>query len=241
VTKGNSIFHVDSSFNPRRSSFSLLRAVYLPPPGNGGNTDFADSRTAFDELPVPLRTELLEHDYIGAHTIAQSRKLGSPKFFKDLDPSKEKMARHRVVQLHEPSGRTTLYVAAHCHHIEEQFQDKKLEPIAKSTELLDQLLAHVTQPKYVVSVEWHNPGDMIIWDNRCVMHRATGGAFEGKYVRDLRRTTVHDDGASAWGLNREDGNSHNYVSNAAMMMGQGQPQNGTSNSAPAAPAVAAVH
>jgi alpha-ketoglutarate-dependent 2,4-dichlorophenoxyacetate dioxygenase len=206
------LFHVDSSFNPRRASYSLLRAVRLPPPGNGGDTGFADSRTAFDELPESWKKDLLEKDYIGAHTIAQSRKLGAPEFFKDLDPSKEKMARHKLVQTHEPSGRTNIYVAAHCHHIEGPGMDEQ-----KSQEMLDALLKHITQDKYVATVSWKNPSDMIIWDNRCVMHRATGGAFEGRYVRDLRRTTVHDDSPTAWGLNLkpDGGQPDDWVSSVA--------------------------
>lgn len=64
--RGNTLFHVDSSFNPRRASFSLLRAVEIPPKETGGNTDFADSRTAFDDLPEHLKAELLENNYVGA-------------------------------------------------------------------------------------------------------------------------------------------------------------------------------
>jgi alpha-ketoglutarate-dependent 2,4-dichlorophenoxyacetate dioxygenase len=44
-------------------------------------------------------------------------------------------------------------------------------------------------------------GDLVIWDNTCVMHRAVGGLFEGKYKRDMRRATVHDGSSQAWGLN----------------------------------------
>jgi alpha-ketoglutarate-dependent 2,4-dichlorophenoxyacetate dioxygenase len=203
---------VDSSFTPRRASFSLLRAVKIPPPGNGGNTEFADSRTAFEELPEELAQELLDNDYVAAHSLAHSRKTASPIFFKDLDPTKEKMARHRLVQRHEPSGRMNLYIAAHCHHIEGVTPEK-------STELLDTLMKHVTQDKYVTNISWENPGDLIIWDNRCVLHRATGGSFEGKYVRDLRRTTVHDDSPTAWGLNHVDDRADDYVSKVAYAAG----------------------
>jgi len=59
----------------------------------------------------------------------------------------------------------------------------------------------VAQPKYTYTFEWEQPGDMIMWDNRATLHRAMGGSFAGKYRRDLRRTTVHDDSAGAWGLN----------------------------------------
>ncbi|KAI2601759.1 taurine catabolism dioxygenase [Hypoxylon sp. NC1633] len=210
--RGNGLFHADSTFNPRRASFSLLRACELPPPGNGGNTDFADSRTAFDELPPALRDELLAHDYVGAHSMAHSRKLGSPAFFADVDPAAGPMRRHRIVQRHEPSGRMNLLVGAHLHHIEEgegegEGAGEGLEggkEIPGSWDLVQRLNRHVTQKQYTVSVRWDNPGDLIIWDNRCVLHRAGGGAFEGKYRRDLRRTTVHDDSPTAWGCNSRD-------------------------------------
>ncbi|KAJ4294087.1 hypothetical protein N0V90_007776 [Kalmusia sp. IMI 367209] len=192
--RGNALFHVDSSFNPRRASFSLLRAYELPPPGHGGNTDFADSRTAFDEMPHDLKAELLERDYAAAHCMAHSRKVAAPEFFKDLDVSTQPMHTHKIVQKHEPSGRMNLYIAAHAHHV--VGIDK-----VQSDALLKQLLDHVTQEKYRTSVAWENVGDMIIWDNTCVLHRAGGGTFAGKFRRDLRRTTVHDASSTAWGLN----------------------------------------
>ena len=194
--QGNGLFHVDSSFNPRRASYSLLRAFEIPPRGHGGNTEFADTRTAFDELPADLKDELISKDYVAAHSLFHSRKNGSPEFFKDLNPLDHKMHRHRLVQMHEPSGRQNLYIAAHAHHIEE------LSP-EESEELLQLLMKQATQSKYVVSIPWENVGDLVIWDNTCVMHRAAGGTYEGKYRRDLRRTTVHDGSSQAWGLNEQ--------------------------------------
>lgn len=169
-----------------------MRAVVLPPPETGGNTDFADSRTAFQELPDNLKQELLEKNYVAAHSLHHSRKSGAPEFFKDLDPTAFRMSRHRLVQRHEPSGRMNLYVAAHAHHIEGLSEQD-------STKLLKTLLNHATQDKYTVSVSWYDPGDLIIWDNTAVMHRA--GKFKGGHIRDLRRTTVHDASSQAWGLN----------------------------------------
>lgn len=192
--KGNALWHVDSSFNPRRASYSLLRAHTLPPPGNGGNTDFADSRTAFETLPSDIQAELLTKDYIGAHSLHHSRKQGSPDFFADLDPLAFKMHRHRITQVHEPSGRMNLYVAAHMHHIE-GLSDEESRRLTKT------LTGWVTRPENTISVPWEQPGDLIIWDNTAVMHRAAGGAYEGRYKRDLRRTTVHDASSTAWGEN----------------------------------------
>ena len=68
------------------------------------------------------------------------------------------MHRHRVVQRHEPSGRTNLYIAAHAHHIEGVDE-------TKSTELLKRLMDHATQDKYTISIPWRENGDLIIWDN----------------------------------------------------------------------------
>ncbi|KAK4186045.1 alpha-ketoglutarate-dependent 2,4-dichlorophenoxyacetate dioxygenase [Podospora australis] len=196
ANRGNTLFHADSSFNPRRSSFSLLRAVAIPPRETGGNTEFADNRRAFDELPEDTKEKLLKSELVGAHCLAQSRKLGSPEFFKGIYPSLAPMSKHKIVQTHEPSGRKTLYVGAHLHHIEGEGVDEK-----SSGELVEYLRRHIGQEKYVVSVAWENPGDLIIWDNRAVVHRAGRWEGEGKYARDLRRTTVHDDGSEAWGLN----------------------------------------
>jgi alpha-ketoglutarate-dependent 2,4-dichlorophenoxyacetate dioxygenase len=192
--QGNGLWHVDSSFNPRRASYSLLLAHTIPPPNTGGSTFFADTRTAFTDLPSNLKTQLEENDYVVAHSLFHSRKLGSPEYFKDLDPLLHKMTLHKLLQTHEPSGRKNLYIARHAHHIEEL-------PKESSDKLLDELIEFATQEKYVCSVEWEQDGDLVIWDNTCVMHRATGGSFEGRFKRDMRRTTVHDGSGTAWGLN----------------------------------------
>ncbi|KAK1762180.1 hypothetical protein QBC33DRAFT_581908 [Phialemonium atrogriseum] len=200
TNRGNQLFHTDSSYNFRRAGFSLLRAVELPPKGTGGHTEFADTRTAFVELPDAVKKELVKNNYVGCHTLAHSRKMGSPEYFENLDPSQFPMARHYLAQIHEGSGRVNLYVGAHLHHIEGLSDDE-------STKLRDFLNKHVEQPKYVYTFNWEQPGDMVMWDNRATLHRAAGGSFAGKYRRDLRRTTVHDDSANAWGLNDAEGAS----------------------------------
>lgn len=194
ANKGNSYFHVDSSFNPRRAGYSLLLAHELPPSGTGGATEFCDTRAAWDDLPHDFKNELLARDYVACHSILHSRKLAAPEHFADIDPADYPMGRHKLVQRHEASGRMNLYLAMHIHHIE------GLE-LEKSQELFDMLFEHASQEKYRVAVEWYNVGDLVIWDNTCTMHRAMGGEFAYKYRRDMRRATVHDDSSHAWGLN----------------------------------------
>ncbi|KAL6859425.1 hypothetical protein J3F83DRAFT_748898 [Trichoderma novae-zelandiae] len=194
ANRGNSLFHVDSSFNPRRAGYSLLLAHELPPAGTGGKTAFANTRNAFDELDSETKEDLLENDYVAAHSILHSRKLAAPEYFADVDPSKFPMGRHKIVQRHERSGRMNLYIAAHIHHLDNVSEEK-------SRILLEKLLNHATQPKYVIEVEWKQPGDLVIWDNTCTMHRVISGPYSAKYRRDMRRATVHDSSITAWGLN----------------------------------------
>jgi alpha-ketoglutarate-dependent 2,4-dichlorophenoxyacetate dioxygenase len=185
---------VDSSFNPRRAGHFLLLAHELPPPRTGGSTAFADTRSAFNDLPQNLKENLLAKDYIANHSLHHSRKLAAPECFAKANPMDYPMGRHRLVQVHEPSGRMNLYIAAHVHHIEGMESEA-------SKNLLDRLYEHAKQPKYIFEVKWENVGDLIIWDNTCVMHRAVGGSFQGKFKRDMRRVTVHDSSSQAWGLN----------------------------------------
>ena len=120
---------------------------------------------------------------------------------KGIDPMNYPFGRHKIIQTHERSGRTNLYIANHLHHLE--YPDGKWVSEEEGTALIEELLAHATQEKYVVSVEWKEAGDLVVWDNTCVMHRAAGGTFMGKFKRDMRRTTVHDSSEWAWGLNEK--------------------------------------
>ena len=190
--RGNSLFHVDSAFNPRRAGYSLLCAHELPPPGHGGNTDFADTRTAFDDLDPQLKERLLRDDYVGANSLWHSRKKACPDspYLKDMEPEDYPFGRHKIIQRHEPSGRTNLYIANHLHHLEVLADDSapRSEPERRfrrvsepeSTELIETLLQHASQEKYVLSVEWQGVGDLVVWDNTAVMHRVGKGTFMGK-------------------------------------------------------------
>lgn len=160
----------------------------------GGSTQFADSRAALDDLSPFLKKKLLEKDYVACHSMHHSRKAAAPEAFAQLNPTDYPMGRHKLVQRHEMSGRMNLYIAAHVHHIEGLKEEE-------SKALFEELFAHATRDSNVVEVEWMAPGDLVIWDNTCVMHRAVKGEFLGKYRRDMRRTTVHDSSSSAWGLN----------------------------------------
>ncbi|KAH7002675.1 alpha-ketoglutarate-dependent 2,4-dichlorophenoxyacetate dioxygenase [Ilyonectria destructans] len=94
-------------------------------------------------------------------------------------------AAHPLVQLHKPSDRMNLYIAAHAYRIHGQTK-------SASQPVIEALLRHAAQDKYTFTVDWQNNGDLIVWDNTCVMHRSHGGSYHGQYVRDMRRATVYD-------------------------------------------------
>jgi len=88
-----------------------------------------------------------------------------------------------------------MYVAAHASHVAD-WEDKEA-----GFKLIWELIDFATQPQYVVKVAWKNPGDLVIWDNRAVMHRATDWEGMTTYARDMQRTTIHDGSLAGFGRN----------------------------------------
>ncbi|KAH8816079.1 hypothetical protein F5884DRAFT_207875 [Xylogone sp. PMI_703] len=192
--KANELFHTDSSFNARRAGHSLLLAHKIPPAGTGGATEFADSRTAYEDLPEQTKKRI--EGLVANHSLFHSRKTAVPEYFRDLDVTTLPLSKHKLAQLHEWSGRMNLYIASYVHHIDDMDEQG-------STALIKELLDHVSKPKYRFTIDWIQNGDMIIWDNTCTLHRATGGSYEGRFKRDMRRTTVKDMSSTKYGLNGE--------------------------------------
>lgn len=192
--RGNALWHADGSFNPRRTYVSCLRAVELPPKDMGGHTEYADARQAYTDLPEETKEKI--KDLVAVHSFVHNRKTANPDspLFKDVNVLDEPLARHKLVPVHEPSGRDMLYVTSYAHHIEGM-------PIEEGKALIQELQAHAAQPQYVFEHHWASPGDIAIWDNTAVLHRATPGMYEGKHRRDMRRTCVMDASKDAYGLN----------------------------------------
>jgi alpha-ketoglutarate-dependent 2,4-dichlorophenoxyacetate dioxygenase len=176
--KGNALWHTDSSFNPHRSAYSLLLAHEVPPAG--GDTEFADMRAAYDALPGAMKERL--ENLTAEHWLWHSRMLAGYPEPTEQERRAKPPAQHKLVQVHPGSGRKSLYIAAHASHIVGW-------PIEDGRRLIRELIEFATQPEFVRAVAWRQPGDLVIWDNRCTMHRAT--SFEDtRYRRDMRRTTV---------------------------------------------------
>ncbi|WVF71806.1 hypothetical protein IAT40_006614 [Kwoniella sp. CBS 6097] len=196
-------FHADSAFNPRRAGISLLLAHELPPPGHGGDTEFADTRSAYQALDEAKKEEIKGWVVCNSQlncrrnaNIDENGKLNPLLDTDEFDPMKHRFGKHKLVQVHEPSGQTNLYIAAHAHHVEGL-------PMEEGQKRLHELLLHAGKPEFTFKVNWKDVGDLVVWDNTCTLHRSVPGSYAGKYKRDLRRTTVHDMSSQAWGLNGE--------------------------------------
>jgi|HigsolmetaAR202D_1030399.scaffolds.fasta_scaffold17765_2 alpha-ketoglutarate-dependent 2,4-dichlorophenoxyacetate dioxygenase len=174
----NRIWHTDSSFKPTPAKYSLLYAHVVPP--HGGETEYADLRAGYDALPEATKAEI--QDLVCIHHLMHSRRsIG----FDDYSPEEEAAfppVRQRLVRYLPESGRRTLYLASHASHIEDW-------PVPEGRVLLRDLIEHTTQREFVYRHSW-TAGDLVMWDNRCTMHRAR--PFDERYARDLRRTTVED-------------------------------------------------
>ena len=176
---GNQLWHTDSSFKRVPAKYSMLHAHSVTP--EGGETQFTDMRAAYEALPPKTKARL--EGLVAEHSIFHSRaKLGFTDFSADeraaLPP-----VHHPVVRVHPGSGRKSLYLASHASHIVGW-------PVPDGRLLITELIEHATQPQFVYTHTWA-VGDLVMWDNRCTMHR--GRPYdELQHRRDLRRATIDD-------------------------------------------------
>ncbi len=176
---GNMLWHSDSSFRAVPAKYSLLSCRVLNT--NGGNTEFADMRAAYDDLDAATKAEI--GDMICEHSLMYSR--GSLGFldFTAEEKAMFKPVRQRLVRTHPVTGRKSLYLSSHAGTILGQ-------TMPEARIILRELTDHATQPKYVYSHTWRLH-DLVIWDNRQVLHRVR--RYDASQPRDMRRTTVAGD------------------------------------------------
>ena len=172
----NEAWHSDSSFRPIGALCSMLHARIVPP--IGGNTEFASARAAYAALP-PERKAAVEA-LTAVHRVTAPDEPSETKAYTE-EAKKRLTVVHPVVRTNPANGRRNLYVGAHA-------QEVVGMPPKEGRALLEELTAFCTQPQFVYSHAWR-VHDLVIWDNRCTLHRAT--PFDKtKYRRKLHRTTV---------------------------------------------------
>lgn len=179
---GNRLWHTDSSFKAVPARYSLLSARRIP--GDGGETQFADMRAACDALPEAMKARL--EGLVAEHSVLYSRSTIGFSDYSDEERERLKPVPQLLVRRHPGSGRKTLYLASHAGWIRDM-------PIPEARLLLRDLMEHATQREFVYTHRW-TLGDLVMWDDRCTMHRAR--EFDMAQVRDMHRTTVSDEVSS---------------------------------------------
>ncbi len=175
---GNMLWHSDSSFKPTPAKYSLLSARIIP--SEGGNTEFADMRAAYDALDDKMREMIA--DMVCEHSQIFSRGILGFTDFTEEERRKWAPVPQRLVRRHPVTKRRSLFLSAHAGTILGW-------PVPEARALLRDLNEHATQREYVHAHQWRQ-FDLVIWDNRVVMHR--GRRYDATEVRDMHRTTICD-------------------------------------------------
>jgi alpha-ketoglutarate-dependent 2,4-dichlorophenoxyacetate dioxygenase len=177
--RANELWHTDLTFQTPRATLSLLYARLVPP--QGGDTEFCDTRLACEQLSATEREYLasLTCRHVGAHS---RRKYG----FTNWDPGASNLypaVERPLTVTHLPTGRTALTIGSYVESIKGMSYED-------SQALLDGLLERATAPENVYVHRW-TAGDLLLWDNRCMLHR--GRPFDlSAHRREMRAARLFD-------------------------------------------------
>lgn len=181
IIRGNEGWHTDSSYMPVSAKASMLSARVVT--STGGGTEWADMRAAYDALPDELRERV--ETLRAFHSIVYSQQRAGYEtntgFGYGYDVADKPL--RPLVKVHPVTGRPALYIGRHAHDI------PGLDP-AESERLLDELLAFACQPPRTYEHRWE-VGDLVVWDNRCVLHRARPWPLEEP--RTMLHTRIQGD------------------------------------------------
>jgi alpha-ketoglutarate-dependent taurine dioxygenase len=181
LMKGNEGWHTDSTYMPLASKAAMLYALVVP--SEGGETEFADMRAAWDALDEARQTQL--EKLSAYHSLYYSQaQIGFTHKTDQLYGFHDKGAPLRpIVKIHPETGRKSIYTGRHAHDIPGMSKEE-------SKALLDKLMEEACRPPRVYGHTW-TAGDLVVWDNRCLMHRAR--PFDMRFPRVLRASRISGD------------------------------------------------
>lgn len=176
---GNRLWHTDSSFKYLPARASLLYARTIAP--IGGHTEFADLRAAYDALPESKKRML--EGLVAEHALSYSRARTGFHDFTAAEQANLPPVPQMMVRTLPENGRKSLYLASHAGRVLGL-------PAESGRALIDELIAHATQRQFVYTHRWR-VHDLVMWDDRCTLHRGTD--FDDlRWTRDMLRATVSD-------------------------------------------------
>jgi alpha-ketoglutarate-dependent taurine dioxygenase len=167
-------WHTDKSYYAVPPMLTALYAVELPPAG--GDTEFANTAMGYAALPEGTKRRIAGLRVVFQWGSSRGRPLS------EVEMGERPPVDHPLVRTHPETGRRALYLGNHASHILDM-------PEAEGLALLDELLEHTTKPQFVYAHRWRD-GDLVIWDNRCLLHRAVANYDIGRYRRVLHRSVV---------------------------------------------------
>ncbi len=170
-------WHTDKSFRPEPSLATILHAVTMPP--DGGDTCFANMYAAYEALSEADKAALDGLRVIHSWELSREKsgQKATPEEIRDAPPMS-----HPLVRVHPDSGRKCLFMGEHASHIDGW-------PMAEGRALLARLESHATEERFVYRHRWQK-GDVLMWDNRCLLHRADPNFDAALHPRVLHRTCL---------------------------------------------------
>lgn len=178
LLRGNEGWHTDSSYMPLAAKASVLSARVVP--SEGGETEWADMRAAYEALDVDMRARLERLSAYHSLFYSQSR-IGAVAKVGDYYGFNEGEApRRALVKIHPDTGRRALFIGRHACNIPGM-------DAAESEALLDGLMDFACRAPRVYRHRWQ-PGDIVVWDNRCLLHRAR--PYDYRQPRVMMHTRV---------------------------------------------------
>lgn len=165
-------WHTDKPYYPAPPMMTTLYAVELPP--QGGDTEFANTAMAYAALPAAAKRRIAG--------LRVAFRWGAAREPPSAAADAGATVAHPLVRTHPETGEKALYIGNHASHIVGL-------GAAESSALLGRLLAHATQPRFVYAHRWR-VGDLVMWDNRCLLHRAVANFELSKHRRIMHRSVV---------------------------------------------------
>ncbi len=188
VENAGDYWHSDLSYMEKPSLGSLLYALEIPP--EGGDTEWSNQYKAYETLPEETRRKIEGKRAIHSFNRARNKRVHIPEHSKE--GAAERYAKisppdayHPIVRTHPETGRKALFVSPRFTIGIEGMDDAEAQP------LLDELFAHSIKPEFIYHHNWRL-GDLLMWDNRCLLHLACRGIPEGQ-IRHMHRTTLSGD------------------------------------------------
>jgi taurine dioxygenase len=179
--RGTLYWHTDGSWRERTGQATLMYSEIVP--DVGGETEFADMYAAYERLSAPMKSTIERHRAIHNLSFSRARRHGEEPMTAEQSAKVPPVA-HPIVRTHPETGRKAIFLGDHAESIEDMDYEA-------GRALIEQLNALITSPSQVYTHKW-SPREFMVWDNRCLLHRAT--AFDTRRHRRLmRRCTINGD------------------------------------------------